>query len=208
MWRTTFHTLLNILIPPRLTERVVQDLSIDELMALKALSPITHGAVLPYHHEGVTALVWELKYHANHRAAALAGLCLQEELFAIAAEEVGKPILIPIPMHAKRKKTRGHNQTETLCKAALAEMRDAYEYMPSALVRTRHTIPQQGLKKEKRLTNVQYSMRAPEPEIIKNRVCVIVDDVSTTGATLHEAKRALLEVGAARVVCVSLAAAL
>jgi ComF family protein len=192
---------LDVLLPPRRTDTVVRATSLAELQSLN--NPTT--GMLPYHDPRVTALVWELKYHANPRAITLASEIVYEQLLAIAAEELGVPLLVPVPMHRVRKRARGHNQTEVLCKGVLNHTGGAFEYAPQALERTVETRPQQGLERHKRLNNVHNSMEAPSPDRIKNRVCVVVDDVTTTGATLEEARRALRKAGAARVHLVALA---
>jgi ComF family protein len=130
---------------------------------------------------------------------------LADELLALAAEELGVPLLIPIPMHPDRYKERGHNQTEVLCEAALRALgqgESPFEYKRDVLKRVVDTPHQQGLARSKRLKNVEDSMVAKD---VEGRVCVVVDDVTTTGATLTEAKRALLAAGARRVHCVALA---
>ena len=48
-------------------------------------------------------------------------------------------------------------------------------------------------------------MRAVYPELVEGRVCIVVDDVTTTGATFEEAKRALTTAGARAVYCIALA---
>jgi ComF family protein len=147
-----------------------------------------------------------LKYKSNPKALKLAGEYLAEELLGIASEELGKVMLIPIPMHAERRKQRGYNQTELLCEAAIRITgKSAFDYEPFALERTKMTAPQQTLARRKRLTNLKNSMKVVNPEKIKGRVCVVVDDVSTTGATLAEAARALKKSGAARVHQIALA---
>jgi ComF family protein len=191
---------LDLIFPPRGTNVLVQGLS---PLYLKTIA-LEDGA-LPYQREEVKALIWELKYYANPKAAVLAGEHLAETLMSIASEELGKPLLIPIPMHSKRRHERGHNQTELLCKAALHYIRNAYEYRPHLLERTRHTASQQGLERHARLTNVLNSMQIKNPSSVIGRVCVVVDDVATTGATLFEAHRALREAGARTVHTVSLA---
>ncbi len=209
MLREILFRLLNFVIPPRPSERLLTRIDTEELLALKVPSVRTHGATLPYHDERVTALVWELKYYANKHAAHLASASLQEELLGIAAEEaIGTPLLIPIPMYPSRRKARGHNQTEILCTAVMKKLRGVYSYAPEVLIRVRNTPQQQGLSKERRLTNVYHSMRVSTPKLVHGRSCVVVDDVTTTGATLHEAKRALIEAGASTVFCVSLAGAM
>lgn len=196
--------LINFILPPRASERAVESLTLDELLTLQT----TEG--LPYQDERVRVLVWELKYHANRRAAALCGELMAEELLGIAGEELGRPLLIPVPMHKTRRLERGHNQTELLCEAALRHLGGTdkfsvpFDYVPHALARIRQTPEQQKLSRERRLNNLKNSMRA-SPDIVAGRVCVVVDDVKTTGATLAEAKRALLAAGAARVHTVALA---
>jgi ComF family protein len=199
MLRELFYSIINAIIPPRGREAAVLELMPGDLEALR------HHDGLPYHDPRVTSLVWELKYRAHPRAAALAGEFLSEELTAIAGEELGKPLLIPVPMHPERRRERGHNQTEVLCEAALAYVGESYDYLPHALERVRHSPPQQTLARHKRLSDARHSMRASAPARVRGRVCVVVDDVKTTGATLKEAERALLRAGARKVYALALA---
>lgn len=213
--------LLDVLVPPRSTERLVESVSVDELFALGG------GGPLPYHDPRITALVWELKYYGSAMARTLAGAYLAEMLLTIASEELGEPLLIPVPMHTNRRKKRGHNQTELLCKAALAaaatvgkadpkkvlgsslygDIRQTifvagFAYAPHTLIRVINTKHQQGLPRHVRLKNVAGSMQA---QGVEGRVCIVVDDVTTTGATLAEAERALTAAGARAVYLVALA---
>jgi competence protein ComFC len=198
-----FALMLDILAPPRRTEKLLRTMTVRELRTLTLRGE--RSGSLPYHDPRVRALVWELKYYANMQAATLAGVLLSEVLIAIASESLGKPVLVPIPMHHARKRERGHNQTELLCEAALVHAKDFYTYTPDALVRTRATLPQQGLAQHLRLTNIEGSMDVADAQTIRGKVCVVVDDVSTTGATFAEATRALKKAGATRVECVALA---
>jgi ComF family protein len=194
-----FYSIIGALIPPRGSERIVSCLTLAGLESKRTEDG------LPYHDKSVQALVWELKYNKNPRALMLAGELLAEALLGVAEDEIGTPLLIPVPMHAARRRERGHNQTEALCEAALTHMGGALEYMPHALARTQYTQPQQKLPRRMRLKNVQGSMEAGAPEKIKGRVCIVVDDVATTGATLAEAARALKKAGARRVHALALA---
>ena len=228
-----FSFLLDLVVVPRHSELAVRTLTPNTLRALAARHNTQHNehiSILPYHEERVTALVWEVKYYKNRRAAALAGEILQETLLAIASESLGRPLLIPIPMHRSRRRERGHNQTEVLCEAAL-DIGDRYfrrkvwptkgrrpedfseripvgnilEYYPTVLTRIKNTSPQQGLAKYSRLSNVKNSMYVTHPELVVGRTCIVVDDVATTGATFAEARRALCAAGASAVECVALA---
>jgi ComF family protein len=200
MLRSLFYSIINAVIPMRTHEAHVANLTQDELERIR------HADGLTYHDPRITALVWELKYKASWRALSLAGAFLGEELLAIAGDELGKPLLVPVPMHTQRKRERGYNQTELLCKAALAAAgANAFEYAPNVLIRIRHTAPQQTLARAKRLNNVKNSMRAIDAQKVKGRVCVVIDDVATTGATLAEAARALRSAGARKVYTLALA---
>jgi ComF family protein len=196
--RAAITTFFDLLIPPRPTERVVRALTVEELHALGGEES------LPYHDPRVTALIWELKYYGSAQAATLSGSYLGEQLLALAAEELGVPLLIPIPMHPNRRHERGHNHTEALCKATLPFAAGALEYAGTVLRRVVDTPTQQGLPKAERLRNVQGSMTA-DPHTVSGRACIVVDDVTTTGATLAEAKRALLLSGARVVHTIALA---
>ncbi|HWB34097.1 MAG TPA: phosphoribosyltransferase family protein [Candidatus Paceibacterota bacterium] len=198
MISSLFSYLIRALIPMRRTEAAVSALTIDDLERLR------RSDGLPYRDPSVRALIWELKYNKNSRALALAGEFIAEELLGIAAEEIGAPLLIPVPMHAKRRRERGHNQTEALCEAALPHLA-GFEYAPHALARVRETPRQQGLPRHKRLTNVEHSMEVVDQEKVRGRICIVVDDVSTTGATLAEAARALRKAKARRVYTAALA---
>lgn len=190
----------DIVLPPRKSERLVRSISQELLHELA-----TADYVLPYHDARITALVWELKYRKNARALSLAGTFLAERAMEIAEESLSKPVLIPVPMHAARRKTRGYNQTELLCEAILKASPDSFAYAPHALVRVRNTIQQQGLPKHRRLKNMLGAIDVNDASDITGKTCIVIDDVSTTGATVHETKRALLHGGASEVHILTLA---
>ncbi|MBX4192063.1 hypothetical protein KW798_01085 [Candidatus Parcubacteria bacterium] len=201
MLRDFITLFLDFIAPPRETEKMLRSLTLGQL---QTLSYDSDRGSLPYTDPLVKALVWELKYHGDQKAADLAGKFVAEQLLAVAADELGTPLVVPIPMHDKRRRERGHNQTELLCEWALKGM-DGFEYAPKILKRIVNTVPQQGLAKHIRLKNVKKSMRVENPKNIAGRVCIVVDDVSTTGATFEEAKRALMQSGARVVHLVALA---
>ncbi len=190
--------IMDLLLPPRRTDQLVRTLTLEQLHTLEGEDG------LPYHDPRITALVWELKYYKTSRAAALAGEYIAEVVLATASEELGVPLLVPVPMHKNRLRERGHNQTEVLSRAALPFCAGAVEYRPDVLKRIVNTPTQQGLPKAERVKNVLNSMVA-DPKLVEGRACIVLDDVTTTGATLAEAKRALRLAGARAVHCVALA---
>jgi len=192
--------MFDVLLPPRRTQRLARALSGEQLRIL-----MRPDGSLPYHDELIRALVWEIKYRRSAYALSLAGGFLAERALGVAEESLSTPMLVPVPMHASRRKARGYNQTELLCEAIIKASPGSFAYAPGALARTRNTIPQQGLPKYRRLKNIVGAIEATDPKQIEGKICIVVDDVSTTGATAFETKRVLVESGAKEVHILTLA---
>ncbi len=105
-------------------------------------------------------------------------------------------LIAPIPLHPRRRRRRGYNQSELLARP-LAEA-VGVPFSATALRRTRHTPPQVGLGPEARAANVQGAFDATAQEVA-GRAILLIDDVLTTGATMTAAAAALLAAGAASV---------
>jgi ComF family protein len=104
-------------------------------------------------------------------------------------------LLVPVPLHVSRLRRRGYNQSLLL--ARVLGRRWRVPVSPRLLVRTRETIPQQGLKAAERRRNLKGAFRVRKP--LEGETVLLVDDVMTTGATVRECSRVLLEAGAGRV---------
>ena len=111
--------------------------------------------------------------------------------------------LIPVPLGARRQRRRGYNQSERI--AAALGRRMGLEVRPGMLSRSRETPTQTALTPEARLANVAGAFTGTPG--VAGRICVLVDDVFTTGATLAAAAAALVDAGAARVEAVTFARA-
>ncbi len=153
------------------------------------------GIRSPFRYEGVIRqAIHELKYN-NLRALAptLAGL-LSEYL---AGGGVWGDVLVPVPLHPRRLRERGYNQSALLVEE-LAGL-TGLNMMSGVLSRTRYSSPQArsaGVKE--RGENVDGAFAAYGDEIRGRRV-IVVDDVATSGATLNSCVVALKAGGAASV---------
>lgn len=110
--------------------------------------------------------------------------------------------IVPVPLHIKRLRARGYNQSLLLARAASKEL--GVEVYASALKRTRHTRPQIELKHEDRRRNVRGAFTTHGARALSGKNVLLVDDVYTTGATIAECSRVLKKAGA-RVLVATLA---
>ncbi len=112
-------------------------------------------------------------------------------------------LLIPVPLHRKRQRERGYNQSGLL--GHLLAGLVGIPCSERALTRVRHTPPQVGFSADERAKNLRGAFRCRRPALVSRRRLLLVDDVMTTGATLTGAAAALLEAGALRVSALTLA---
>jgi len=111
----------------------------------------------------------------------------------------GADVLVPVPLHRRRLFSRRFNQSALLARK-IADL----THMPldvSALRRVRNTPHQTGLSRPARQRNMAgaFAVLAGSKEILSGKTVVLIDDVRTTGVTLHAAARVLLTAGAGEV---------
>lgn len=104
----------------------------------------------------------------------------------------GSDVVVPVPLHRSRERLRGFNQARELARHLERPVLDA-------LRRTRRTPPQADLPAARRHVNVRGAFEITARARIHGSIVVLVDDVSTTGATLHACARPLLAAGAREV---------
>lgn len=106
-------------------------------------------------------------------------------------------LLVPVPLHAKKLRRRGYNQSELLARAFARETGLPCDC--ACLLRRRDTPSQTRLNRAGRLANMTDAFACVSPERIKGKTVLLVDDVATTGATLEGCAQALKAAGAKRV---------
>ncbi len=108
-------------------------------------------------------------------------------------------MVVPVPLNRWRLLSRRYNQSALL--AQRCAQKSQIPFMPQVLVRTRRTQPQTGLSKKERDENVRGAFQVPAPmrAMVENARILLVDDVMTTGATIHACTNTLLKAGAAQV---------
>lgn len=114
--------------------------------------------------------------------------------------------VVPIPLSAERLRIRGFNQSARIGERFAERL--ALSFEPDCLVRARHTKPQsnvQGLSERQR--NVHGCFTAPDAGAVRGKNIILIDDVTTSGATFLEAARALKAAGAGKIVALAAAKA-
>lgn len=111
------------------------------------------------------------------------------------ADEALPEALLPVPMTWRRRRQRGYNQAELLGRE-LGRALDRPQ-LRNRLVRVKHAPPQRSLPRAARLRNLRGAFKVKGP--LGARRVALVDDVTTTGATVRAAASALLAAGASEV---------
>ena len=137
-------------------------------------------------------LLPRLKFHDDLAAARLLGWLMAEALGSAEPPDA----LIPLPLHRKRLRSRGFDQTLELAKPLARAL--GIPMLDDVLVRIRETAPQSRLDAPARRRNLRRAF-AVRPSVSLPAHVALIDDVMTTGATLHAAADALLRAGVTRV---------
>jgi ComF family protein len=112
-------------------------------------------------------------------------------------------LIVPVPLHPKRLRWRGFNQSVILAREIGS--RWSLPVDPFILLRSRETPPQTQLTEEERRKNVRRAFSVNPEKSIEGKSILLVDDVYTSGATVNECSRALKRAGASEVHVLTLA---
>jgi competence protein ComFC len=130
---------------------------------------------------------------------------VQESLGAEEGLWAGADFLVPVPLHRKRERERGFNQSRLLA-GELARLR-GMKVLGGCLAKVRNVPPQTSLRGKGREENVRGAYDVRKARKIAGKVLILVDDVFTTGSTLRECSLALGMAGAGEVRALTLAQA-
>lgn len=135
---------------------------------------------------------------------------LAEAVRAALADVAGEPVLgVPAPSSRRSRRQRGGAPLDRLLTRVVGSLGEgSCRLGRGALVQARAASDQAGLSAALRSANLHRALRVPArfERVVAHRRCLVVDDVVTTGATLAECARALLEAGAMGVLAATIAA--
>jgi len=142
--------------------------------------------------------LWMLKYQGVKQLAKPLAELIRERIWK--KLETENWLVVPVPLSKNKLRHRGYNQAELIA----GELSD--NVRADILFKKFHTKSQVEVKnKEERLANIIGSFEIKNPEKIKGKKIILIDDVLTTGATMREAKKVFKQAGAKKVVGVVVA---
>jgi ComF family protein len=153
----------------------------------------------------VQELIHRFKYGKKIHLARPLGL-LTARALADFAGEAAPDLIVPVPLHCKRLRERGFNQSQLLGRVLGKQW--SVPLSVNNLRRVRWTEPQVGLPAPERERNVRSAFAVSDPAHFKEKRLLLIDDVYTTGSTVEECARTLKRAGAAEVWVITVARAI
>lgn len=142
----------------------------------------------------VQQLIHQLKYRSQPELGVRLGEILGEKLLeGFTAADALPDLIIPVPLHPAKKRSRGYNQSQKI-----AEGISAVTHIPvgtTQLIRKRSTATQTKKNRYKRFENMKAVFSVPDQAALAGKHGLLVDDVITTGATLEACGQVLLDQG-------------
>lgn len=152
------------------------------------------GRSIWVHKSPVSDALYAFKYQNRRIYGEIFGRELAE-LYGGYLREKEIHLIVPVPLHRKKRQSRGYNQAEII--ARILSERTGIPIDTRLLVRRRATVPQKQLNDKARRKNIRGAFAARGQ--VKGQNLVLVDDIYTTGSTLDEAARILRRAGAQKV---------
>lgn len=139
----------------------------------------------------VQHLIHQLKYNGKKEIGLTVG-----KLYGLELKQSGKyesiDMIIPVPLHEKKKKKRGYNQSEYFAEGLSKSLHVSTD--TSTLIRANESETQTKKSRFSRWQNVESIFHVAEPEKLTKKHILLVDDVVTTGSTLEACALTLLKI--------------
>lgn len=163
--------------------------------------PFVRAAAYGSYDGGLRELIHLLKYEQVRPAANVLGRMLAEVIAGLAPGLSDTVLVVPVPLHARKLRQRGFNQSQLIAQVALKLMQsgDRLALDTKVLERVRETQSQIGLTRHQRRENMRGAFAVTHPDAVAGREVLLVDDVLTTGTTASECARILRRAGTAKV---------
>ena len=154
--------------------------------------PFIHAAAYLYVHDGniTQDMIHLLKYKRKHHVGIKLGRLYGHRLLEAQSLIHDIDLIVPVPLHINRRRQRGYNQCDYFAQGLSEVMGMPYD--PDVIVRIRENISQTKRTRYDRWENVEGIFALAQPEKVKSKHILLVDDVITTGATIESCASALM----------------
>lgn len=162
--------------------------------AFPSSGPTVVRVMVPFHYAyPIDFLIRSLKFHGERAHARVLGTLLAQTFRTL--RHPPPDLIVPIPLHLQRYRTRGFNQAHEIARYAAACLRIPVD--TGHLVRRTPTLEQSGLSLPQRRRNVRGAFEVVRP--LRAMRVALIDDVLTTGSTALAAAHALIAAGVTEV---------
>lgn len=183
-----FSKISELLAPTQPSIKAIRKEKPDDFVRFFSPHKVSDTIVLSdYSNKVIKSAITANKFYNYEHASVLLAKLIEHWLTTVPDKPT---IFIPVPLSSKRLHSRGYNQVARI----LTHIRQSNLRVVQLIVRTKDTLPQTELPRERRFENVTGAFTyIPYPNIPLNARMVLLDDVITTGATIHAAKQALTD---------------
>ena len=150
----------------------------------------------------VKEAIHKFKYGFIEELSIPLALLILNHLQAIDCQIDNSFVIVPVPMHIKKKRRRGFNQSEEVAKLI---SQSTTIPLSTTLIKTKETKPQMELNRRERIENIKNCFNVNNKKEIENKSILLLDDVYTTGTTMDECAKILKQNGAKEVWGLSIA---
>ncbi len=212
MWKI----FLDLLFPLSYDQNYLNNLTAEKFLSLTlpaTIPPVPDTlSILNYKNKLVKKAVWSLKFKNNRQVARLFAEIIHDNLIEELSNlkltiNFNQPILIVVPLSPKRKRDRGYNQVDLIAREIeKIDQNNFLKYKRNIIKKIKNT-PQQSHTKNKheRLVNLNGCFKVVNFDAIRNQNIILLDDVTTTGATLTEVVKTIKTAKPKNIICVTLA---
>lgn len=189
---------------PRTNYHLQKDNQVEQLFWGKI--PLERATSFFFYRKGsdFRQILHQLKYGGQKEIGAIMGRYMASELTVSGFFE-GIDVIIPVPLHKRKQRIRGYNQSEWIARGISAVTGICID--TEVIVRRKHTDTQTRKSTFERWENVDGIFELHHAESLKGKHLLVVDDVLTTGATTVACASRLMEIEGVRICVLTLAVA-
>lgn len=189
---------------PRTNYHLQKDNQVEQLFWGKI--PLERATSFFFYRKGsdFRQILHQLKYGGQKEIGAIMGRYMASELSASGFFQ-GIDVIIPVPLHKRKQRIRGYNQSEWIARGISAVTGICID--TEVIVRQKHTETQTRKSAFERWENVDGIFELHHAESLKGKHLLVVDDVLTTGATTVACASRLVEIEGVRISVLTLAVA-